>query len=285
MDKKLELQFIQNGYNTNNISEMDNKELERIIQSDIFQGYDVISTRGQEPGIILLNGNVKLKIKIDYDDEIVEKESSGSSLIVKNSTNKSGGLSLEFPKENQYITIEKRDGDDIALSKTRQRPQKTIDVVITNSELGYQIDLNFIKLNGTKTLYIPKSNAFEQDRLFWKHISEEIGVEFQQIGSQYRDKTPITPWYTFYDRKKSMRVTLGTMLTEHSIKADFSKTVDGEGLKTIVDGLAVYPYATDGRCNPKLLNPGKSFDTRIKIGDGEEVIEYLKNLLEYDYKK
>lgn len=281
MDKKLELRLIEEGYNPINAKGISLKDAGEIIKDEIYNN----SKTGERPaGMILFDGNTQAIIRTGIGHSIIKK----SCLAIGSGDIGRGGLYIHAPQEKENINnqrssvyMEEGESSFVFIPKRGEYLSKNgLDLIIkSQNEMKDLAKIELFKFDDGKIFYLSPITDIQKDKLFWEHIGREFNLKLNEIAPQYTDKSPLTPWYSAKDKNTGINLTLGTRFRVYAVESEFPVKKSSEELKHIVEYLDVNPQTVDGRWDPKFSSAGKVCETHINKGRGDQVLEYMSNLL------
>lgn len=124
------------------------------------------------------------------------------------------------------------------------------------------------------------SKIVQDDRLFWHKLTASQGLEVEEINPQYRDKSPVTPWYKAIDKQSEAEFTMGWRWRVDEIGVKFQKPVPRAVLNRLYGDVETTKYI-DGDWSGGKIDGKKNISSfTIHAWGRDNTRKYLSDLLQ-----
>lgn len=125
-----------------------------------------------------------------------------------------------------------------------------------------------------------REKVIQDDRLFWHKLVASQGLEVEEISPQYRDKSPVTPWYKTVDEQSGAEFTMGRRWRVDEIGVNFQKPVPRAVLSRLYGDVQTTKYL-DGNWSGGEIDGGKDVSSfTIHASGRDNTRKYLSQLLD-----
>lgn len=121
----------------------------------------------------------------------------------------------------------------------------------------------------------------QQDKDLWQQVAQLAGLTLQEIEPQYRDKSPLTPWYQA-EIADGVNVTVGTRYRVYAVKIESRDMVSAEAWNSLAEKFAgvhsVIPQWLDGKWLGKvsITADGNELEVHVDRGSEQSLIDLLE---------
>ena len=286
MDRELKSRLIKEGYNPFAAIGKSEEDVGCLIGS-MFDG----RTKNGSDGLLLNQGFTNLKI---YSRDLNSESFSNLTGFSMDDFEENHGGLLIRDFSNEYLVplnFLRKQSENLYLYPLETDDFLSLKSLRFNLELGSQevesLGSLELRTHGEFNFqYFPKIEGVERDKLFWKFIGEEVGLDLRKIKPKYTDKQPLTPWYLASDKESKLKLALGTRYRVHSVEVTFPEVKEYSEVIGITERFKRVVPQTSTRAHLELAKDwngrdinGVTFETHIDKWEGLELIGYIEELL------